>query len=722
MREISDELKEKLKSGNAKCEVIVTLYTSSSSIDVSGDSLTGFHYLSSSSGEQFAIGCFQSAQLTFSIPLSVENAEYWNKFKFTEVIYVTATIRYALNENTNTYEYFKLGRFCIDKTKKENDVITVECLDAAVKFDELLYDNYFDALKTVQSEGQTKMPTDTFIINILKASSVADFIDETTEAQILELVAVEYTGTTAPAVLPSEISIPQALKLRGKTCREMLMQFCEVYGCFCYLNTDAFLRFKQYERGNYVDEITEDEIFLFNYDGTVKLTGTKASFEIPSEDDDGMYDVLTQVGILKLDDKKIEIVQGNEGGLLALTENNIFLASSYGRANKLLLHQATKNLDITFTPCTISAVTNPVYEIGDLIKVTDHWGVVHNVYVTSISLKDNAEMEITNAENEEFAFIENGSDDGDNEDGENNSGNGDSDSEDGDSDSGNELLGYLGITYDLTGTTVTTNENGKYVKTLKPFYNTTEYYSLWYDEVGLVKPQFPYTVHVDWGDGVSDEITISDYDEIQNVQHSYLCANDGETYLQMIKIKFDGIKSMRRFFGIPIDNCYIVKVEGELTGCENVECFAELFYAQAYLTDVSSNLFINCKNMKDVSTAFYDTGFESIPQNLLNSCNNVLYATSVFAYCLSLKNIPENLFTSFVNCKLLSYAFNDCEALETYPITLFDSLENITDIRGVFQDCSSLTGNVRNLVTLFPNALTDYVYDNCFGGIVLVDK
>ena len=310
MKEVSKELKEKMKDGTAEYEIKI-IFMNSDITDVvetlTGGDITEFTYNAGSCREQFSIGCFQAAAISFSIPVAENSATDWRKFRFSDVGSVIFAVYAMIKESENTedimemkkrleqeyadksfeiskdrtqlFEAVEMGNFYIDEKINENDSIQIKCSDAAIKFDGLLYNKYFSALKTLQSEGQIKMPVDMFLTSVLEASGVLQYIDELTVEQIGELSGVEYNGTTKPAVLPSEISIPQALKLRGKTCREMLMMFCEAYGCFCYISPEGFLRFKQYQKSSYAGELTEDEMFSFEYDGTVKLTGIKAAFE-----------------------------------------------------------------------------------------------------------------------------------------------------------------------------------------------------------------------------------------------------------------------------------------------------------------------------------------------------------------------------------------------------------------------------------------------------------
>lgn len=293
-----------------------------------------------------------------------------------------------------------------------------------------------------------------------------------------------------------------------------------------------------------------------------------------------------------------------------------------------------------------------------------------------------------------------------------------------------DRLGYLELTYDLHKQIKSVSDkdgNGNYVHILKPFGAHAEQYSQDSDmpEVDRM-PKFPYEVYVDWGYGTFEKFTITDYDQIKKIQHAYLHDNDNELindpHFVTIRVKFEGIKSLEMMFGNYSYNA-LIKVDGELVGCENAEVFNGLFNAQTYLTEIGKDVFVNCTNMKNASVLFNSTGIETIPKGLLKNCKNIIYANFLFVNCFNLKNIPEDLFDSFVNCKQLAGVFSYCTSLETYPINLFDVLSGykVKYINNAFEHCTSLKGKVRNLEKLFQNANATNAYAYCnFNAITIV--
>lgn len=293
-----------------------------------------------------------------------------------------------------------------------------------------------------------------------------------------------------------------------------------------------------------------------------------------------------------------------------------------------------------------------------------------------------------------------------------------------------DRLGYLELTYDLhkqIKSVASKDENGNYVHTLKPFAAHVEQYSQDSNMTDIDRmPKFPYDIYVDWGDGTDEKFTITDYDQMKKIQHTYLHDNGNELYsnphLVVIRVKFDGINSLEMTFGKHDYNA-LVKVDGEIVGCENAEVFKNLFNAQTYLTEIGKDVFVNCTNMKNAIHLLTGTAIETIPKGLLKNCKNIIYAGFLFGNCFNLKNIPVDLFDSFVNCKQLYYVFADCIALETYPMNLFDVLSKykVEYINNAFDHCTGLKGNVRNLEKLFPNADATNAYAYCnFDAITIV--
>ena len=281
-------------------------------------------------------------------------------------------------------------------------------------------------------------------------------------------------------------------------------------------------------------------------------------------------------------------------------------------------------------------------------------------------------------------------------------------------------------------------------KTLKLEYamygsDTLNVFSSWASETTADK------ITIKWDDG-----TTSTYENVTNVRSIQKVYSEGRKY-STIEVVFENLNSAYGLFA----QSNVIKVSGKFTGVENVTDFTYCFMGNK-LEYISENIFEECVNAKKFNYTFNDSlkintssnsvkeipnklfkntnkvtsflgcfagcsSIESIPYDLFNECIHVDDFDSCFESCISVKNVPNDLFKNNVNAKSFSRCFKSISSLVSIPIDLFDYLNNPTTFSECFQNCINLSGSVRNLEKLYPNADTKNVYTNV-GEINQVEK
>lgn len=140
------------------------------------------------------------------------------------------------------------------------------------------------------------------------------------------------------------------------------------------------------------------------------------------------------------------------------------------------------------------------------------------------------------------------------------------------------------------------------------------------------------------------------------------------------------INTPKIFYGRKIEN-----VRGAFCGCSN-------------LTNISTEIFYNCHNIKYIGSDIYKEGiFEdctsiiSIPVGIFDNCPEVIDFSRTFLNCTSLISIPEGLFDNCTKVTNFRNTFYNCSSLTSIPNGLFNDCIEVTSFYGLFSSCSSLT-------------------------------
>lgn len=244
-------------------------------------------------------------------------------------------------------------------------------------------------------------------------------------------------------------------------------------------------------------------------------------------------------------------------------------------------------------------------------------------------------------------------------------------------------------------------------------------------------------VHVDWGDGSSEDVNKTVTSAATMIQHEYAaegqyCVTVKGTAAQMkgtavnknaapaitgvIQWGMLGLTSLEDAFRyntsitavpMPEDGAFaaVTTVEGMFEGCTSLVSVPEgllssatalvdaamLFSDCASLTEVPERLFASSPLINDVSGMFNGClSITSVPAGLLAGLPEITKVSNMFKECTSLTTVPENFFSANTKIENMSGLFNLCSALKTVPAGLFRGLEAVTNISTMFKGCTAL--------------------------------
>jgi hypothetical protein len=222
----------------------------------------------------------------------------------------------------------------------------------------------------------------------------------------------------------------------------------------------------------------------------------------------------------------------------------------------------------------------------------------------------------------------------------------------------------------------------------------------------------PGTLHVDWGDGKSN-----DYNNTENVTHTYVTAG-------VYTIRMSGYVNGIDFFIYPDPGLgtpkLISAIKTPIRGikglnsatemfkhCENIPSIPEGLFDQCPEITTFYDTFLACRRIKSIPPGLFDKqtnvvnfyatfdncdSLESIPAGLFDKHNNNTNFAWTFAKCYSLKSVPEGLFDAHTKVYTFSYVFFRCYVLNSIPPHLFDKNTKATDFSHAFEDCRMLSG------------------------------
>ncbi|GEM_PF-1279701 len=226
---------------------------------------------------------------------------------------------------------------------------------------------------------------------------------------------------------------------------------------------------------------------------------------------------------------------------------------------------------------------------------------------------------------------------------------------------------------------------------------------------------------IDWGDGVSEEITyITDYtytsDGIYQVKVNglinelFLSGTSVTKVIQWGNIQMDEWGSIFSYCD------KLTSIPGGIPGAGDATSFYRTFEYCTGLTSIPENLFENNINIKLFASTFSGcSGLRSIPEKLFEKNTNVIGFESIFNGCSGLINIPDKLFKNNINVTNFAWVFAYCTGLISIPERLFEENVNTTSFKGVFEGCIGLTNIPENLFIYNINANFWATFSYCTG-------
>lgn len=217
----------------------------------------------------------------------------------------------------------------------------------------------------------------------------------------------------------------------------------------------------------------------------------------------------------------------------------------------------------------------------------------------------------------------------------------------------------------------------------------------------------PGTLHVDWGDGSSDDFNSS----ITNT-HRYAAAG-------VYTIRLSGHVHLIDLFVYPDPGIGTPKlvsaIKTPVRGITGLNSAYEMFKHCENITNIPTGLFDQCPGI----TTFYDTflackKITSIPPKLFSAQSNAVNFYAVFDNCDLLKDIPSGLFDRHTNNVNFAWTFAKCYALTNVPAGLFNRHPKVTTFDHVFYNCYVLTSLSSGMFTNNPRATTfAYAFYQC---------
>lgn len=336
MRNLSSEFIQKVKNGDRN----FFKYADLNLKDGTKLSLTnqdfwqnGFSYTDSvSSDTEFSIG----SAIINTLKLTLNNIYD----DFTEYVLDGASVvAYIGMEVSNGIEKVKIGEFTVVEAPKQNsDIITLTCEDNMRKFDR----DY--------SESTLSYPAT--LLSIVQDACTTCGVT----LQTYDFPHNDYTIQSKPD--------PENL-----TFRQVISWVAQIACCFCRCDENGDLELKWFETAvdedssNYV-QISETVNTTINLDDVV-ITGIRVT-EYISGDDSSENTPVFQAG--------------SNGYVLSIEDNKLILE---GTGNTIASMIAESVVGIKFRPFSVSCLTDPRIEAGDVIYITDRKGFTYMSYVTT---------------------------------------------------------------------------------------------------------------------------------------------------------------------------------------------------------------------------------------------------------------------------------------------------------------------------------------------------
>lgn len=234
-----------------------------------------------------------------------------------------------------------LGRFDVEVSQKEQGAINITAIDKMVVFD-------------VKFLGATFPCTVGHLVDV-----------------ICNQVGVVLA---TPAFTNSEFSIKSGERLKGASCRNILVLCCELSCTFARINAVGQLELKWYDFNDIKTTYAYENLKAFKAD------------ETPTQ--------ITGVEFWQGED---HFLSGNDGLTLSITDDNALLEGADTATIQGVLDAIyTEKLKLmNYLPCTFTTPVYRPFDAGDVIKVTTEKGQTYPVIVTELKIVDNLEVHVT---------------------------------------------------------------------------------------------------------------------------------------------------------------------------------------------------------------------------------------------------------------------------------------------------------------------------------------
>lgn len=234
-----------------------------------------------------------------------------------------------------------LGVFDVEDPKKEQGAINITAIDKMVVFD-------------VKFLGATFPCTVGHLVDV-----------------ICNQVGVVLA---TPAFTNSEFSIKSGERLKGASCRNILVLCCELSCTFARINAAGQLELKWYDFNDIKTTYAYEDLKAFKAD------------ETPTQ--------ITGVEFWQGED---HFLSGNDGLTLSITDDNALLEGADTATIQGVLDAIyTEKLKLmNYLPCTFTTPVYRPFDAGDVIKVMTEKGQTYPVIVTELKIVDNLELHVT---------------------------------------------------------------------------------------------------------------------------------------------------------------------------------------------------------------------------------------------------------------------------------------------------------------------------------------
>lgn len=177
-----------------------------------------------------------------------------------------------------------------------------------------------------------------------------------------------------PTFTNSEFSIKSGERLKGASCRNILVLCCELSCTFARINAAGQLELKWYDFTDIKTTYAYEDLKAFKAD------------ETPTQ--------ITGVEFWQGED---HFLAGNDGLTLSVTDDNALLEGADTATIQGVLDAIyTEKLKLmNYLPCTFTTPVYRPFDAGDVIKVTTEKGQTYPVIVTELKIVDNLEVHVT---------------------------------------------------------------------------------------------------------------------------------------------------------------------------------------------------------------------------------------------------------------------------------------------------------------------------------------